>query len=157
MPAKVVEGIEKYFRNFLWTGYRGNKLSHLMKWDILKKPLEAGGLETIDIKQKNRAILAKWVSCFDSEKGALWRILIKAKYGSCHLSTIETPVKSHYETEISYMRIFIATLAMLRPLPFGMIFGLVMAPLNKNIPRLYHLAIDKEASVDEVWDANICS
>lgn len=54
VPAKVVEDIDKCFRNFLWSGYRGSKLSHVMKWDNLNKPLEDEGWGSLILNGKIR-------------------------------------------------------------------------------------------------------
>lgn len=47
-----------------------------------KQPTAEGGLGIIDIKQQNKALLAKLIWCYGNQKDSLWRKVIKAKFGS---------------------------------------------------------------------------
>lgn len=43
---------------------------------------QQGGLGLHSTRDKNKALLAKWVWHYNQEKNVLWRKLIKEKYGS---------------------------------------------------------------------------
>lgn len=70
MPTKIVSELEKYQRNFLWDG-GSQKKDHLVKWDIVVKPKAQGGLGPSRLKEKNLALLGKWLWRFSTEEGSL--------------------------------------------------------------------------------------
>ncbi|KAE8699091.1 hypothetical protein F3Y22_tig00110596pilonHSYRG00035 [Hibiscus syriacus] len=82
VPKTVVSRIDKIRRGFLW-GFDGNtRRLPRVNWGRLclpKKKREAG---IINLKAKNKALLAKWGWRFVIERGALWRSVICHKYGS---------------------------------------------------------------------------
>lgn len=131
-----------------------------MRWDNLKKPLDDGGLGITDIKQQNKALLAKWVQRFNSEKEALWRILIKAKDGSCHFdlkaSEMRNPAsKSTWKHIIKQKDLIYENIQCIvgngEATAFWNDFQIGDGPLNQKYPRLHHLARDKDASAAEVF------
>ena len=44
IPAPVAAKIERLQRNFLWSGIGEGKKDHLVRWDVVCKPKEIGGL-----------------------------------------------------------------------------------------------------------------
>lgn len=73
--------IEKAFRNFLWKGRDSDKGSHLVSWDLVTTPRDLGGLGIDNIRSKNSTLLVKWLWQFEKEPEAMWRLVIKSKYG----------------------------------------------------------------------------
>lgn len=55
MPNKMVSSLEKIQRELLWKG-RGERKDHLVKWDLVCKSNEVGGLGTRGFKEKNMAL-----------------------------------------------------------------------------------------------------
>ena len=52
-----MDQISKLIRDFLWRGGKGNKtLLHLVKWDIVKRPVLEGGLQIRDPGLANLAM-----------------------------------------------------------------------------------------------------
>ncbi|MFQ6646651.1 hypothetical protein Gotur_019581 [Gossypium turneri] len=51
-------------------------------WDRMCLSRKLGGASVVNLKVKNRALMAKWRWRFAMEKNALWRKVIKSKYGS---------------------------------------------------------------------------
>ncbi|KAF8398189.1 hypothetical protein HHK36_017115 [Tetracentron sinense] len=49
----------------------------------LRGPKELGGLGFRRVKCMNKALLGKWIWCFNTDKTALWRRVIKDKFGAC--------------------------------------------------------------------------
>ena len=45
------------------------------------KAREDGGLDIIDLRTFNLALLDKWIWCLESDKGGLWKEVIDSKYG----------------------------------------------------------------------------
>ena len=81
MPKKVADMINKVQRRFLWCGSDTNRVSALVKWEVVQRPKAQGGLGVGDILLKNAALLFKWWWRFACEEGAMWRNVIQALYG----------------------------------------------------------------------------
>lgn len=79
MPCKVVTTVEKYQRDFLWEGGRQKK-DYLVKWDVVVKVKEKGGLGLGRLKERNLALLIKWLWRFSMEQGSLWHSIILSRY-----------------------------------------------------------------------------
>ncbi|KAH1114716.1 hypothetical protein J1N35_008094 [Gossypium stocksii] len=78
-PATVINKIDKIRRNFLW-GRVGsvNKMLRI-KWSLICLPKNKGGAGVVDIRFKNKSLLAKWCWRYALEREALWRKIIAAK------------------------------------------------------------------------------
>lgn len=64
--------MEELFRNFLSKGNNDVKSLHLVKWENLLHPMEKGGLSLHNRKDRNRALLAKWIWHYQCEIMVLW-------------------------------------------------------------------------------------
>uniref|UniRef100_A0A2N9GQ47 Reverse transcriptase domain-containing protein n=1 Tax=Fagus sylvatica TaxID=28930 RepID=A0A2N9GQ47_FAGSY len=82
IPISVVRRIEKLQRNFLWGGMGDEFKYHLVGWDTVCTPKEAGGLGVRSLFWTNKALLGKWLWRFGLEDQHLWRRVIVAKYGA---------------------------------------------------------------------------
>jgi len=54
---------------------------HLVKWATICSPISLGGLGIKKVILFNAALLGKWLWRFGIENDALWRQVIKVKYG----------------------------------------------------------------------------
>ncbi|KAL4311206.1 hypothetical protein GQ457_01G023410 [Hibiscus cannabinus] len=54
---------------------------HWLKWEMLCKPKVGGDLGLCNLRQKNRALLNKWIWRYGGENSSLWRKVVDAKYG----------------------------------------------------------------------------
>ena len=69
-------------RNFLWGwGSEVRKIAWV-KWEIICKTKEVGGLGIRDIQNFNTALLVKWKWRLGTEDNGLWKQVIESKYGS---------------------------------------------------------------------------
>ena len=82
LPGKVAKCMEKLQRDFLWSGCSGESKIHLVKWAKVCKPLQVGGLGIRRLGSFNSTLLGKWLWRYGMETNALWRRVIKAKYGN---------------------------------------------------------------------------
>ncbi|WJZ92594.1 hypothetical protein VitviT2T_011580 [Vitis vinifera] len=82
LPASIAAKIERLQRDFLWSGIGEGKKDHLVRWDVMCKPKEIGGLGFGNISLRNLALLGKWLWRYPREGSALWHQVILSIYGS---------------------------------------------------------------------------
>lgn len=73
--------LDRISRNFVWGGQGNQRKIHMLSWDEICKPEEAGGLGLRSARKINHAFMMKvgWNICVDSS--ALWVQVTRAKYG----------------------------------------------------------------------------
>lgn len=81
IPMRVASRIEKLMRDFLWEGCGEGKKDHLVKWEVVSRPRNLGGLAVGNIITRNIALLGKWLWRFPLERDSLWHSVIKSRYG----------------------------------------------------------------------------
>ena len=81
-PSKILQGVDRLNRNFLWGSSENKKKVHLVGWNKITRSKEERGLGLQAAKQKNTALLAKLNWRFHSEKPALWVRVLSSKYCS---------------------------------------------------------------------------
>jgi len=82
IPLGVTNRIEKLQRDFLWGGIKEEFKFHLVKRSTICFPIHYGGLGVRNLIKFNQALLGKWLSCYATEREALWRFIVEAKYDS---------------------------------------------------------------------------
>ena len=80
LPSKILKGIDRVNRNFLWGSTDHAKKMHWVNWAEVTKPKEAGGLGLQSAKGRNTALLAKLNWRFHTERNAPWAKVLKFKY-----------------------------------------------------------------------------
>jgi len=79
--ANIANRLEKIMTDFLWnTNDNGNGL-HWVNWDEVCHPKQEGGLGIRRLRIMNEALKTKWLWRFAKEYDAMWKNVIKAKYG----------------------------------------------------------------------------
>ncbi|MCH85394.1 LINE-1 reverse transcriptase like [Trifolium medium] len=88
IPVVVWKKVRRIQREFLW-GYKGgrNRISWV-KWDIVCKPKKLGGLGVRDIRAVNISLLAKWRWRLLEDDNAMWKKVLKSKYGETVTGTV---------------------------------------------------------------------
>jgi len=80
MSRKVSLGLKKCQQDFLWDESKEKK-DHLVKWEDVCRLKEYGGLGIGHLRERNLALLGKWLWCFFNENNSLWQSIIRKKYG----------------------------------------------------------------------------
>ena len=80
IPKKVAQEVIKIQRRFLWSGHNQGKVSALVKWEIIQKPKDKGGLGVTNLTLKNAALLFKWCWRYASEEGVVWRKIVNSMH-----------------------------------------------------------------------------
>jgi len=93
----VANRLEAIQRKFLWGSFGSNFKFHLVKWNVVKQPLSAGGLGVRDLRLLNEALLGKWLWRFMNEKDNLWRKVVVMKYGTTSLGWFPSSPNGPYQ------------------------------------------------------------
>jgi hypothetical protein len=88
LPKRVYHKLNYYRCRFFWQGDSEKKKYRLVKWSVVCRPKDQGGLGVHDLEVKNSALLGKWMFKLLTEDG-VWQTLLKRKYiGSKSLSQV---------------------------------------------------------------------
>ena len=82
LPNKILDGIDRLNRNFLWRSTDTARKLHWVGWEKVAKPKKAGGLGLQTTKGRNSVLLAKLNWRFHTEPEANWALVLKRKYCS---------------------------------------------------------------------------
>lgn len=93
IPSKVSADIDKTIRDFLWEVANNYGGSHLVSWKKITAPKIYEGLGVGDLRKRNSALLSKWLWRFAQNNSALWKKIIKSKYGQTESSWFLNPIK----------------------------------------------------------------
>ena len=80
IPVSIASKIEKMQRDFLWSRAGEGKKDHLIRWDVVCRPKELGGLGFRKTSLRNIALLGKWLWRFPRERNGLWHKVIASIY-----------------------------------------------------------------------------
>ena len=73
---------------------------HLVNWSKVCSPIQSGGLAIQNLRYFNEALLGKWLWRFGYEREALWRRVIRAKYGAEDGDWCSNSVPGSYEVSL---------------------------------------------------------
>ena len=79
LPGKIIDGIDRVNRNFLWGSSDTVRKMHWMGWDKVSQPKKEGGLGLQTARGRNLALLAKLNWRFQTEGDSLWVKVLKGK------------------------------------------------------------------------------
>ncbi|GKU91817.1 hypothetical protein SLEP1_g5632 [Rubroshorea leprosula] len=77
----TLNSIDKIRRSFLWGGEGEERKISWVKWEMICKDKEYGGLGVKDLKKFNLALMGKWWGRLAIEQEGLWKRVIRGKYG----------------------------------------------------------------------------
>lgn len=74
LPCSIYKDLERYIRNFLWSGSYNNHSKAKVAWEDVCKPKKEGGLGIRKLQEMNLALMAKWAWKFcDESRNSIWR------------------------------------------------------------------------------------
>jgi hypothetical protein len=82
IPVSVWKKIRRIQRDFLWGCQGDRKKINWIKWDTICLPKNNGGLGVRDVRVVNISLLTKWRWRLLHEDNAVWKEVVKSKYGS---------------------------------------------------------------------------
>ncbi|RVW46009.1 LINE-1 reverse transcriptase-like [Vitis vinifera] len=161
MPKSVVKRLEKIQRDFLWGGGSLERKVHLIKWEVVCTSKEKGGLGMRRIESLNKALLGKWVWRFAVEKDNLWRVMIGVKYGQEEFGWKTKEGRGAYGVG-AWKEIMKEANWCWENIKFKVGKGTRIKfwldqwcgdeRLSHAFPLLYEMAVNKNATVNEMWD-----
>ena len=79
LSIEVGKRLEGLMRRFLWkgSGFDQCRGQALVSWDNVCRPIQAGGLEILDIHKMNTALLEKWIARFMNSREDLGAQVVK--------------------------------------------------------------------------------
>ncbi|WMV29916.1 hypothetical protein MTR67_023301 [Solanum verrucosum] len=81
IPPKVMKKLDRLRRDFLWHGCKEGKGYKLVNWQTTMHSREQGGLGIRNLRAQNNSLLLKWLWRYNGEDHALWREVIRHKFG----------------------------------------------------------------------------
>ena len=161
MSKSVVKRLEKLQREFLWGGGSLERKVHLINWEVVCTRREKGGLGIRKIDSLNKALLGKWVWRFAVEKDNLWRLMIGVKYGQEEFGWKTKEGRGTYGVGV-WKEVMKEAKWCWENIKFKVGKGTRIKfwsdqwcgneRLSHAFPQLYEMAVNKNATVNEMWD-----
>ena len=98
MPNRVLNGVDRINRNFLWGSTEEAKRMQMVNWKIVTKPKSKGGLGIHEAKGRNLAMAAKLCWRMENAVDDKWAEVLKKKYQ--HRLAIRKGAKSRIWTAV---------------------------------------------------------
>lgn len=89
LPTKILDGLDRVNRNFLWGSLEAARKIHWVGWHKVTRTKDEGGLGLQTAKGRNAALLAKLNWRFNNEEDAPWARVLRTKY--CNRRRTNTP------------------------------------------------------------------
>ncbi|RVW82388.1 40S ribosomal protein S9-2 [Vitis vinifera] len=134
---------------------------HLINWEVVCTSKEKGGLGMRRIDSLNKALLGKWVWRFAVEKDNLWRLMIGVKYGQEEFGWKTKEGRGTYGVGV-WKEIMKEAKWCWENIKFKVGKGTRIKfwsdqwcgneRLSHAFPQLYEMAVNKNATVNEMWD-----
>ena len=137
---------------------------HLVKWEMVCRPISNGGLGVRNLRVFNRALLGKWLWRYTKEPEALWKTMIESKYGDlgegwCTRVVRGTEgkglwkyIRRGWEVFQRYTRLHLGTGVKIR---FWKDAWCSTSVLLDLFPSLFLIASNKDATVAEVMKVSV--
>ncbi|XP_073265516.1 uncharacterized protein [Populus alba] len=167
----LLTSIEKKFRAFLWSGKEEGKKICNVRWSIISQPKNASGLGIGSLRDKNKALMFKWLWRFGSEESSMWKDVITSIYNTNYptiilkhpiagTGTTWSRIVNHCVTDSRLQDIVkhqsIILVGNGKRIKFWLDDWTTTGCLADQFPSLFWLSNNKEASLDKmgIWDSH---
>ncbi|KAJ9704079.1 hypothetical protein PVL29_005387 [Vitis rotundifolia] len=164
MPRLVARRLEKIQRDFLRGGGRLERKVHLINWEVVCTQKVKGGLGIRKIETLNKALLGKWIWRFASERNILWKKVIGMKYGKEGFGWRTNETQGTFGVGV-WKEILKEANWCWDNMMFKVGKGTQVsfwtdhwcgnATLSHIFPQLFALAVQRNATVKDVWDSSL--
>ena len=157
MPQKVCASLERIQRQFVWRGSDLEKKSSLVSWAIVCTNRRKGGLGMKSFSKMNKALLCKWSWRFANERNSLRRKVICSKFGETNGGWHTCDLRGGYGISLwkenrKEFQNAVFSLGDGRRVSFCKGAWCGEEALCSVYPFLFNLALNKEATVADMWD-----
>lgn len=167
-PVGVTAAIERLMRGYLWGRAGGGRRIPWVAWEQVCKGREIGGLGVGFLSIRNKAMFLKWAWRFGNEVEALWRRVLCSKYQLLsnslvlHRACIHLKRPSRYVFDIVQILMEDSILGRAfrdncfcivgqgTQISFWLEPWAAAKPLALLVPRMYSMAVNRDATVGEV-------
>lgn len=161
LPPKVLKKLDKLRRDFLWHGCKEIKGYNLVKWEITLKSKDKGGMGIRDLRKQNNSLLMKWLWRYNEEGQALWKDVIRSKYGEynpwCSNVSVDAYGVGVWRTIRNLWQKLEANTYIevgdSRRTKFWADVWNKQIPLKESFPDLFLLCSNPDANINECWTA----
>ncbi|RVW74561.1 Copper-transporting ATPase PAA1, chloroplastic [Vitis vinifera] len=164
MPKLVVKRLEKLQRDFLWGGGSLERKIHLINWAVVCTQKESGGLGIRKIDLLNKTLLGKWIWRFAIEEDFFWRKVVEVKYGRLGFGWRTKEARRTFGVGV-WRDILKESSWCWDNIEFKVGKGTKVSfwtdhwcgneELAQTFPQLFELAVQRNASVNEMWDSSL--
>ncbi|WMV49343.1 hypothetical protein MTR67_042728 [Solanum verrucosum] len=159
IPASVTDRLDVVRRNFTWKGSEDKKKYHLVKSEELLESKKGRGLNITKLHRHNKSLMMKWLWKFASPEEALWKEVIRSKYGMQDgwiTKEVTTPYNCSVWRSIRKLWQLVSTRTSCKvgkgeKMAFWKDIWCGQWPLNQTFPELYNLCQAQDATVAELW------
>lgn len=88
VPKNILNEIKSTQANFLWNGGDNKRVIHWVSWDMVCKDRAEGGLGIKNVEILNVTFLSKWKWIILTDEKAIWREILKERYGNIKLKVL---------------------------------------------------------------------
>ncbi|RVX14524.1 putative ribonuclease H protein [Vitis vinifera] len=160
IPVGEVEEVEMMAAEL---GCEWERKVHLVKWEVVCADKEKGGLGVRKLAILNKVLLGKWIWRFACDKENLWKQVLLAKYGQEGLGwrtkksygVFGVGVWKEILKESAWCwenMTFLAGKGNKIRFWYDQWCGCLV--LSQRFPHLYAMAVQRNATVEEMWDQN---
>ncbi|KAJ9697654.1 hypothetical protein PVL29_006993 [Vitis rotundifolia] len=164
LPNSVARRLEKLQRGFLWGGGNLERKAHLVKWEVVCGDKKKGGLGLRKLTCLNRALLGKWIWRFACVKEEPWKKVLEVKYGQGDFGWRTRKANGAFGVGL-WKEILKESDWCWENMEFKVGKGNKIRfwtdqwcgshVLSRRFPLLYALAVQRNATVGEMWDQNL--
>ncbi|XP_026378204.1 uncharacterized protein LOC113272606 [Papaver somniferum] len=140
IPVSVEKQMEKIMRQLLWGSINNKRKKGWVGWKKVNLPKEGGGTGIKKLRLMNKSLHAKWIWRYGNEEKALWRKIMRLKFGGHEKSFL--PKKSYKQVNSGDKVLFWKDVWLNEQL-FQVMF-----------PSLFSLSRLQDATIHEVLDVN---
>ncbi|RVW60935.1 Golgin candidate 5 [Vitis vinifera] len=163
VEERVRRRLALWKRQYISKGGNMERKAHLVKWEIVCGDKGRGGLGLRRLGLMNKALLGKWIWRYACERENLWKQVIWAKYGQEEYGWRSKKPNGAFGVgvwkEIMKENEWCWDSLELRvgkgnKIRFWTDVWCAGTALSQSFPHLFALAVDRNATVEEMWDQN---
>jgi hypothetical protein len=161
LPPGIIKALERILRQCLWRDDIDTPKQSLAAWEMLIKPKDKGGVGLVNFKNKNQALLMKYLDKFYNKADIPWVSLLWDSYYAESVPHATKLCGSFWWRDIFKLVEDFRALSSIKPGRGDTIifwsdkwkFDDSLVPLSERFPRLFSYVLDQHMSVADYFEA----